>query len=131
MLEGPNQLAGYLEVALATLGALAIARRRAIVDVALAIATCADVLTFSRAGLFGLLLVGAVLVAVARRDALRALRPAFAGFVAGLFGVAGGSRMLIARTFCGFRSAGRSTPAASVTAASYIAPRCACSYVIR
>ena len=89
VLEGPNQLAGYLEVALATLGALAIARRRALVDVALAIATCADVLTFSRAGLFGLLLVGAVLVAVSRGDALRALRPALAGFVAGLFGVGG------------------------------------------
>ncbi len=89
VLEGPNQLAGYLEVAIATLGALAIARRRALVDVALAIAACADVLTFSRAGLFGLLLAGAVLVAVARGDALRALRPAFAGLVAGLFGVGG------------------------------------------
>jgi O-antigen ligase len=89
VLEGPNQLAGYMEVAIATLGALAIARRRAIVDVALATATCADVLTFSRAGLLGLLLVGAVLVAVARADALRALRPAFAGFIAGLFGVGG------------------------------------------
>ncbi|HTA37584.1 MAG TPA: O-antigen ligase family protein [Candidatus Acidoferrales bacterium] len=89
VLEGPNQLAGYLEVAIATLGALAIARRRAIVDVALAIATCADVLTFSRAGLLGLLLACAVLVVVARGDALRALRPAFAGFVAGLLGVGG------------------------------------------
>jgi O-antigen ligase len=88
-LEGPNQLAGYLEVAVATLGALAIARRRALVDVALAMATCADVLTFSRAGLLGLLLAGAVLVVVARGDALRALRPAFAGFVAGLLGVGG------------------------------------------
>ena len=105
VLEGPNQLAGYLEVAIATLGALAIARRRAIVDVALAIATCADVLTFSRAGLFGLLLVGAVLVAVARRDALRALRPALAGFVAGLFGVGGWVATRIARTFCASRSA--------------------------
>jgi len=88
-LEGPNQLAGYLEIAIATLGALAIARRSALVGAALAIATCADVLTFSRAGLFGLFLVAAVLFAVARRDALRALRPALAGFVAGLFGVAG------------------------------------------
>jgi O-antigen ligase len=89
VLEGPNQLAGYLEIAIATLGALAIARRRALVDAALVIATCADVLTFSRAGLLGLLLACAVLVAVARGDALRALRPVFAGFVAGLFGVGG------------------------------------------
>jgi O-antigen ligase len=88
-LEGPNQLAGYFEIAIATLGALAIARRSALVDVALAMATCADVLTFSRAGLLGLLLVGGVLYAVERGRALLALRPAFGGFVAGLLGVGG------------------------------------------
>lgn len=88
-LEGPNQLAGYMEVAFAALGALAISRRSALFDAALALATCADVLTFSRAGIVGLALVGCVLFAVARRDALRALRPAFGGFVLGLFGVAG------------------------------------------
>jgi O-antigen ligase len=88
-LEGPNQLAGYLEVAIATLGALAIVRRSLLFDVALAFATCADVLTFSRAGLVGLVLVAVVLFAVARRDALRALRPIAAGFAAGLAGVVG------------------------------------------
>jgi len=88
-LEGPNQLAGYFEIAIATLGALAISRRSGLVDAALALATCADVLTFSRAGLLGLVLASAVLYAVARRDALRALRPAIAGFAVGLVGVAG------------------------------------------
>jgi O-antigen ligase len=88
-LEGPNQLAGYFEIAIATLGALAIVRRSALCDAALALAACADVLTFSRAGVVGLFLVCAVLFVVARRDALRALRPAFAGFGAGILGVAG------------------------------------------
>ncbi|HVA34414.1 MAG TPA: O-antigen ligase family protein, partial [Candidatus Baltobacteraceae bacterium] len=82
-LEGPNQLAGYYEVAIAALGAWAMMRRSMLVDVALVLATCADVLTFSRAGLAGLAVVVAVLAIVGGRRMLRALRPALAGFIAG------------------------------------------------
>jgi O-antigen ligase len=86
-LEGPNQLAGYFEIAIATLGALATTRRWLLLDLALGIAACADVLTFSRAGLIGLALVALALVLTARGAALRALRPAFAGFAVGLAGM--------------------------------------------
>ena len=84
VLEGPNQLAGYFQVAIATLGAWAMAKRSALVDAGLALATCADVLTFSRAGLFGLAVVGAVLVVAGGRPALRSLRAAYYGLAAGL-----------------------------------------------
>jgi O-antigen ligase len=82
-LEGPNQLAGYLEVSAAALGAWSLARRSALIDVALALAACTAVLTFSRAGIAALLLVFAVLAFAARRRALRALVPGAAGLVAG------------------------------------------------
>lgn len=83
-LEGPNQLAGYFQVAIATVGAWTLVRRSALTDAALALATCADVLTFSRAGIFGLAIVGVVLVLAGGRPALRALRPAYLGLAAGL-----------------------------------------------
>ena len=54
LLEGPNQLSAYCEIAVAALGSWTLVRRRPIVDAALLLAVCADVLTFSRAGLFGL-----------------------------------------------------------------------------
>lgn len=84
VLEGPNQLAGYFQVAIATLGAWSLARRTALTDAALALATCADVLTFSRAGIFGLAIVAIVLIVAGGRTALRALRPAYFGLAAGL-----------------------------------------------
>jgi O-antigen ligase len=86
LLEGPNQLAAYFEIATAALGAWALVRRSKLLDSALALALCADVLTFSRAGLVGLLVVAAVLTAVAGRAALRALRPVLIGVGAGLAG---------------------------------------------
>ncbi len=84
VLEGPNQLAGYFQVAIAALGAWTLVRRSALTDAALALATCADVLTFSRAGIFGLAVVGVVLIVAGGRPALRALRPAYLGLAAGL-----------------------------------------------
>ncbi len=84
VLEGPNQLAGYFQVAIATLGAWAVARRSALIDAGLGLATCADVLTFSRAGLFGLAVVGAVLVIAGGRPALKSLKAAYYGLAAGL-----------------------------------------------
>jgi O-antigen ligase len=88
VLEGPNQLAGYFEVAVAGVGAWAATRRTTLIAVALFVAVCADVLTFSRSGLAGLAVVVAVVVVAGGRPAARALRPALAGFAAGLAGIA-------------------------------------------
>ncbi|MGA8574105.1 MAG: hypothetical protein WB609_00255, partial [Candidatus Cybelea sp.] len=60
LLEGPNQLAAYCEIAVATLGAWALVRRSLLLDAALALAAFADVLTFSRAGWAALAVVAAV-----------------------------------------------------------------------
>jgi O-antigen ligase len=88
LLEGPNQLSAYCEIAIAALGAWAIVRRTALLDAALALVVCADVLTFSRAGLFGSIVVAAILAIVAGRAAWPALRPAVYGLLAGLAGSA-------------------------------------------
>jgi O-antigen ligase len=86
LLAGPNQLSGYAEIAVATLGAWALVRRSALVNVALALIVFADILTFSRAGWLGLAIVGAVLVIAGRQSALRALAPALVGLAAGVAG---------------------------------------------
>jgi O-antigen ligase len=83
VLEGPNQLAGYLQVAVAALGAWTVVRRSAVTDVALAFAACAGVLTLSRAGLFGLAVVVVVVAVTRGRNAWGALWPAYAGAFAG------------------------------------------------
>ena len=89
LLEGPNQLAGYCEIAVATLGAWALARRFALLDVALALAVCAAVLTLSRAGWFSLAIVLAVVAAAGGKRAWPALAPAALGLAAGAIGAAG------------------------------------------
>jgi O-antigen ligase len=83
VLEGPNQLAGYLQVAVASLGAWTVVRRSRVTSVALAFAACAGVLTLSRAGLFGLAIVVVVVAATRGRTAWGALWPAYAGALAG------------------------------------------------
>ncbi len=89
VLEGPNQLAGYYEVTVAAVAAWAASRRTALLAAALVLATCADVLTFSRSGLVALAVVAAIVLLAQGRAALRALRPALAGFLLGILGVAG------------------------------------------
>ena len=86
LLEGPNQLAGYCEIALATLSAWALAGRRGIVGAALGLIACAAVLTFSRAGWAGIAVVGGILALAGGRPAWTALRPALAGLAAGFAG---------------------------------------------
>lgn len=83
VLEGPNQLAGYLQVAVAALGAWTVVRRSRVTSVALAFAACAGVLTLSRAGLFGLAIVVVVVAVTRGRNAWGALWPAYAGALAG------------------------------------------------
>jgi O-antigen ligase len=86
LLEGPNQLAAYCEIALATLGAWALVRRSPLLDAALGLTVCAGVLTFSRAGWLGMAAIGAILVAVRGRESWPALKPAAAGLVIGIAG---------------------------------------------
>ncbi|MBV9056201.1 MAG: O-antigen ligase family protein [Candidatus Eremiobacteraeota bacterium] len=88
LLEGPNQLSAYCAIATAALGAWALVRRDALLEGALALIVCADLLTFSRAGLFGLAIVAAVLFAVGGKSALSALRSAVAGAAFGALGCA-------------------------------------------
>jgi O-antigen ligase len=88
LLEGPNQLSGYCEIAAATLGAWALVRRSPMLDVAFALTVCADVLTFSRAGLIGLAIVAALLLLAGGNRAWRAIRPGALGLVLGLAGSA-------------------------------------------
>ncbi|HEV3092326.1 MAG TPA: O-antigen ligase family protein [Candidatus Cybelea sp.] len=88
LLEGPNQLSAYASIAVAALGAWAIAARRPLVDAALGLIVLADALTFSRAGIASLLAVVAVLVAWSGRRAWPSLRPAVFGAIAGLLGAA-------------------------------------------
>lgn len=89
VLEGPNQLAGYLEVSLATLGAWALLRRTPLVAFAMGVASCTLVLTFSRAGVAGLVAIGAILVYAGGRPAWRAMIPGFVGLAAGAIGASG------------------------------------------
>jgi O-antigen ligase len=89
VLEGPNQLSAYCEIAVAALGAWALVRRTLLLDIALGLAVFADVLTFSRAGWFALAVVAAVLVLAGGKRAWPALKPGFAGLVAGVAGAAG------------------------------------------
>jgi O-antigen ligase len=88
VLEGPNQLAAYLEIAIATLGPWAMARRSPLLAMALGLAAGTDVLTFSRAGLVAVAIVAIVWIAYDRRSARNALVPIGIGALAGL-GVAG------------------------------------------
>lgn len=88
LLEGPNQLSGYCEIATAALGAWALVRRSPLLDAALALAVCADVLTFSRAGMLGLAAVAAVLIVTGGKRTLRSLRPGLLGLAAGVAGSA-------------------------------------------
>jgi putative inorganic carbon (HCO3(-)) transporter len=67
-LEGPNQLAGFFDVAIPSLLALLFTRGRVniVLIAALVLASCAEVLTFSRAGLVALLASAAIVIAIAR-----------------------------------------------------------------
>jgi O-antigen ligase len=90
VLEGPNQLAGYLEISIAVLAALTCARPQRITSLALALVVFADVLTFSRAGLAGAAIAIVVIALVYRRHALALAVPlagglAFGALVAGFW----------------------------------------------
>lgn len=93
VLEGPNQLAGYLEVVTATLGAWSVRARTAAADIAFGLAGCALILTFSRGGIAGNAIVIATIVLVLGRAALPGLLPFALGVVFGLAGAGAWSVM--------------------------------------
>lgn len=88
LLEGPNQLAGYIEVATAILGAWSLRRNSRVGTLALALCGCTLMLTFSRGGIFGNGVDVAVLIFAGGPSALRALAPYGAGIAFGALGAA-------------------------------------------
>ncbi len=89
LLEGPNQLAAYLESAVAFLAAWSAARPSRWTPAALALAAATGVLTYSRAGVAGIAVAVAVALFAYRRAALRAVGWAAGGALAGLAVAAG------------------------------------------
>lgn len=83
-LEGPNQLAGYLEIGMALLAAFVCAKPRWEFSVALGLAAFADVLTYSRSGLIAGAVAIAIVAFVYRRAAVRLIAPLAAALVGGL-----------------------------------------------
>jgi len=83
-LEGPNQLAGYFDVTIPLLFALAIDSPSIVIQATLLLIVLADVLTFSRGGAIGAA-AGALAVAVTfRRHIVRPMAFMAAGFVSGI-----------------------------------------------
>lgn len=83
-LEGPNQLAGFFDVAIPAVLAVTFERRTPIARTALFFMLFADMLTFSRGGLIGAA-AGIVAVVFAMRAPIRAaLAPLIGGIAAGL-----------------------------------------------
>jgi O-antigen ligase len=66
VLEGPNQLSGYLDIALPVLVARALVQRDRALTIAIALAATTDLLTFSRAGIFGALIGVAAVIFILR-----------------------------------------------------------------
>lgn len=83
-LEGPNQLAGYFDLAIPVALAFTLAERTPLARIALFFAIFADILTYSRGGLAGAA-AGILAVAFVMRPQLRtAILPICAGIAAGL-----------------------------------------------
>ncbi len=108
-LEGPNQLAGYFDVAIPVLVARALVHRDRLLVAVLALAVATDVLTLSRAGLLGGLAGVAVVLLVLRPPG----RVAW-GFAAGIaaFAVAAAALALRAGVPAGYFSLDQATQSA-------------------
>ena len=83
-LEGPNQLAGYFDVALPLTLALAMAEPDALSTVALFLISLADFLTFSRGGLIAAIISVGVVAYIVRRPLRMWIKPLLAGVLAGV-----------------------------------------------
>ena len=73
-LEGPNQLAGYLDIALPVLVARALVHRDRMLTLIILVAAVTDFLTISRAGIFGALVGVFTVVAILRPPTVVAWR---------------------------------------------------------
>jgi O-antigen ligase len=82
-LEGPNQLAGFFDIVLPVVFALAIDEPSPIAYAALALIACTDVLTFSRGGALGAVAAIAAVLYLYRRPARAALISLGSGIAAG------------------------------------------------
>ena len=87
-LEGPNQLAGYLDISLALLFAFAVQSRRRMLFAALFVAALTDVLTFSRGGMAGGV-AAVIATAFAGGRSRRAIAATAAGALSGAIVAAG------------------------------------------
>lgn len=85
-LEGPNQLAGYLGIAVPLLVALAMQRPDLLTMISLAAASAALVLTFSRAGLISTIVAVSIILVVASRARVKPVLATFFGGLAAGFG---------------------------------------------
>jgi O-antigen ligase len=85
-LEGPNQLAGYLEVSIAMLAACTCARPQRVTSIVLGLAIVTDVMTFSRGGLAGAFIALVVVTIVYGRAARALITPIISGLAIGLLG---------------------------------------------
>ena len=83
-LEGPNQLAGYLDVALPVVLAMMLFEPGPLCAAALFLLTATDFLTFSRGGLIGAVLAVAIVMWSVRRNLSLAVRPLLSGLAAGI-----------------------------------------------
>jgi putative inorganic carbon (hco3(-)) transporter len=82
-LEGPNQLAGYFDVALPLTLAIAMTEPSALAIATLALIACADFLTFSRGGLIAAVISVGVVGFLVRKNLRQALVPLAFGVLAG------------------------------------------------
>lgn len=110
VLEGPNQLAGYLEIGIATLAVWGAPRRSRLIVPALLLAAAALVLTLSRAGIAATLVVLIVVGFAYGRGALERLAWPVVGLVLG--GLGAGAWALAAHTPDVFRLSLRSSACA-------------------
>ncbi len=123
-LEGPNQLAAFLEIAIAALAAFACARPRPGILVALGVAAFSDVLTFSRSGLIAGAIALVVIAIVYRRAALPLIAPTMTAALAGIavvFGWAGSAHVTATSLMRIGNNVGAATPMAST---SHLGHRC-------
>ena len=88
-LGGPNQLAGFLEIAIAILAAAQLAQPRRYLAWALAAAILVEILTLSRAGIFFSLCILVLLIFLRPQNARAALLPALGALLLGIFVSAG------------------------------------------
>lgn len=89
VLEGPNQLAGYLETTIALLAAWTMFRPSRSIQILLSVAVITLALTFSRGGWAGCAVAIVALVAVYRERSRPLLRPLLTGAVTGFAADAG------------------------------------------